>query len=69
MVAESKDEWTPDGKMLDGVGSAHTGSHSQKYRDAVNARILRLANEDFHIIRNELQKIAQELTDGTCPWP
>jgi hypothetical protein len=62
--------YTKDGRLdwLEGLGPRHQGSHSPAYRIAVRDRILPLDGQPPDIIRNELQKIAHELIEGTFPW-
>jgi hypothetical protein len=53
---------------LDGLGPLHEGRHSEAYSQAVLERLTLVRGQPADVIRNELQKIAQELIDGTFPW-
>ncbi len=65
------DEYAARGQAnwLDGLGPRHDGSHSNAYTRAVRDRIVPLDGLGADVIRNELQKIAKELIEGTFPWP
>ncbi len=69
-AAQGRSNW------LDGLGVRHNGSHTAGYREAVNARLrvfetlpVHPVNERALALRNELQVIAKELTEGTFTWP
>lgn len=62
-TAQGREEW------LEGIGPRHEGPHSPAYSRAVRNRIEPLDGQPADVIRDELQKIAKELIEGTFPWP
>jgi hypothetical protein len=64
------DEYNAAGRAdwLQGVGPRHQGSHTGAYHQAVTARLTPLDGQPAAVIRDELQKIANELVEGSFPW-
>lgn len=57
-----------NGDWLDGTGVVHEGPHTKVYRNEVNRRLLLADPLGADAVRDALQKIANELVEGTFPW-
>ena len=56
------------GNWLEGLGPVHEGNNTYAYMDAIRDRLLPVQGQPADVIRDELQRIAKEIVEGTFTW-